>query len=420
MSLALIALVPGLEDGSAQFYAAVKAQSGIDNSTGVLVKLEAAVAATGARCLDGTPGAYYYRKGVGTGADKWYIHHQGGGWCESLDDCLGRSKTGLGSSTGYGPTSGMGGGYFSPLPSDNPMMYNWNMVLLNYCDGGSFSGNNETVTVYQNTSLYFRGKRVREAAYASLLASGLDKATDVVISGCSAGGLATFLHTDQWCDALGEDAPLAKCVGMPDSGFFLDYQSTKVPGLDVVEQASSKVPGLDVVEQASSRRGRQLTTAPGNYHAGLKWCFETFNATAGVNQDCIAAHGTGGFATDSPEYLCMFAEHASVFTHTPIFALQSEYDSWQTGHVLYPTDDVQLLGDNLTARIQGNLFGPHPSSGAFLDSCHHHCGMWNSIRIDGQLVSEAFAQWYDSIGTKKPKTVWKQGEDYPCDACCKP
>ena len=129
----------------------------------------------------------------------------------------------------------------------------------------------------------------------------------------------------------------AKCVGLPDSGFFLDYESTKVPGL---------------VEQASSRRGRLLTTTPGNYHAGLKWCFETFNASAGVNQDCIAAHGTGGFATDSPEYLCMFAEHTAVFTHTPIFALQSEYDSWQTGHVLAPGDAVQLLGNNLTKRIR--------------------------------------------------------------------
>ena len=66
------------------------------------------------------------------------------------------------------------------------------------------------------------------------------------------------------------------------------------------------------------------------------------------------------------------------------------------------------------------LMGHNKESGAFLDSCHHHCGMWNQIRIDGQLVSEAFAQWYDSIGTKKPKTVWKQGEAYPCDACCKP
>ena len=46
--------------------------------------------------------------------------------------------------------------------------------------------------------------------------------------------------------------------------------------------------------------------------------------------------------------------------------------------------------------------------------------MWNQIRIDGQLVSEAFAQWYASLGTKGAKSVWKQGKAYPCDDCCKP
>ena len=38
------------------------------------------------------------------------------------------------------------GGYFSIDPQQNPLMYNWNAVILRYCDGGSFSGNNETVT----------------------------------------------------------------------------------------------------------------------------------------------------------------------------------------------------------------------------------------------------------------------------------
>ena len=122
--MTLVPLGSALLDGSEHFYDHLHQQlaaapTSVDNGTGVLVKLEAAVAAPGARCLDGSPGAYYIRKGVGSGANKWYIHHQGGGWCESLDDCLGRSKGALGSSNGYGPTSGLGGGYFSPLPSDN-------------------------------------------------------------------------------------------------------------------------------------------------------------------------------------------------------------------------------------------------------------------------------------------------------------
>ena len=38
------------------------------------------------------------------------------------------------------------------------------------------------------------------------------------------------------------------------------------------------------------------------------------------------------------------------------------------------------------------LLGKNPKSGAFLDSCLHHCAAWNIIRIDGDLVSTAI-QW---------------------------
>jgi hypothetical protein len=37
-----------------------------------------------ARCLDGTPALYYHRKGTGSGANKWFLHQQGGGWCYDL------------------------------------------------------------------------------------------------------------------------------------------------------------------------------------------------------------------------------------------------------------------------------------------------------------------------------------------------
>ena len=40
--------------------------------------LTEAAATKGARCLDGTPGLYYHRKGAGAGANKWLVHHQVG------------------------------------------------------------------------------------------------------------------------------------------------------------------------------------------------------------------------------------------------------------------------------------------------------------------------------------------------------
>jgi hypothetical protein len=352
----------------------------------------------GAKCLDGTPGVYYLQEGSGDGANKWYIHHEGGGWCESMDDCLSRSQGTLGSSSTYPQTANLGDGYFSTDAGVNPMMHNWNHVKMRYCDGASFSGNNDTVAEYKGTQLYFRGKRIREAMAKDLFDSrGLKDATDLVVSGCSAGGLATFLHTDQWCDALKAVNPSAKCVGLPDSGFFLDYQDP-----EVTCQPESVEQGLGV-----------SNTINGNYHCGLKWTFTVQNATAGVHEDCIAQHA-------GEEWKCMFAEHSSEHIHSPVFAMQSQYDSWQTGHVQGNGGDAktQELGDNVTARIQSMLMKNNPESGAFLDSCHHHCGNWNAIRIEGDVISTAFQKWYDGIGTPGNKKLWNQNQAYPCDSCC--
>ena len=91
-------------------------------------------------CLDGSPAVFYFRKGTGSGSHKYFILYEGGGWCESEADCAGRARTHLGSSTGYAEkldtriqSHGRGvptAGYFSTLESANPMMHNWNFVLM--------------------------------------------------------------------------------------------------------------------------------------------------------------------------------------------------------------------------------------------------------------------------------------------------
>jgi len=358
----------------------------------------------GAVCLDGSPGAYYHLPGTGSGANKWYVHHQGGGWCESLDDCYSRSQGGLGSSKSYPAAANLGGGYFSTDQGSNPLMYNWNKVLMRYCDGASFSGNNDTVQTYNSADgkvkgakLYWRGSRIRENIVADLTGKGLAQATDLMVSGCSAGGLATYLHTDQWCDAF----PKAKCGGLPDSGFFLDFQDAAVK----------------CYPDSSELAGKSLgSTVPGDYHCGLKWTYTVQNATAGINQDCVKAHG----ATNDV-WKCMFAEHSAEHIKNPVFAMQSQYDSWQTGHVLANANrDTQALGNNITARVQSMLMKNNNESGAFLDSCHHHCGAWNGIMIDGDLVSGAIQKWYNTIGVAGAKKLWNQNQKYPCNDCCKP
>eukprot|EP00040_Diaphanoeca_grandis_P032659 m.198465 g.198465 ORF g.198465 m.198465 type:complete len:410 (-) comp32695_c3_seq1:82-1311(-) len=341
-----------------------------------------------AACLDGSAPLYYHRPGTGSGINKWYIHHEGGGWCYDLGSCEGRAHTALGSTTPSvskdGNTSNLGGGYFDTDPTVNPQMYNWNAVFLRYCDGGSFSGNNLTSTPTASLpekQMWFRGKHILKAMQTDLLTNrGLATSTDVVISGCSAGGLATFLHVDNWADLLTTAAPKAKVRGMPDSGFFLDTEHQPM------------------------------------YHSNMQWVFNYMNSTSGVNDACIAANV-------GMEWKCIFAEHTSPHIKTPIFPLQGEYDSWQMccdlGAETKDNVTVPLInswGANLTALVHANLLSSGVAHGIFLDSCLHHCGAWGQILIDGMVQGPAFQKWYET-GTDG---VHIQGKTYPCPNCCKP
>jgi hypothetical protein len=49
---------------------------------------------------------------------------------------------------------------------------------------------------------HFRGAAVLAAVRADLLARGMASASAVVVGGCSAGGLAVFLHCDEWQRAM--------------------------------------------------------------------------------------------------------------------------------------------------------------------------------------------------------------------------
>jgi hypothetical protein len=254
-----------------------------------------------------TPAIYYHAVGSGSGANKWFIHQQGGGWCYDLESCVGRSKGSLGSTKADPKTRTLGGGYMSWDNASNPLMYNWNKVELRYCDGASVSGDKTTPTVVDNSTLHFRGRSILDAEIESILTDrGMSKATDVVISGCSAGGLATFLHCDHWAAAIdkattAETGAGAKVACMPDSGFFLD------------EERSPK------------------------YHSNMQNVYKfQESSSAGLNAACVDAHKSepGG------AWKCIFAQWSSEHIKTPTFPMQSQYDAWQTGNVMGAPDAV--------------------------------------------------------------------------------
>ncbi|KAH9325143.1 hypothetical protein KI387_005321, partial [Taxus chinensis] len=242
---------------------------------------------TGAFCLDGSLPAYRLHRGFGSGTNKWVLQFESGGWCNDIESCIERKSTFKGSSN-YKDKQGVFSGLLSNKDWENPDFFNWNRVKLMYCDGASFSGDVED----EVSGLYFRGKRIWDAMIADLLAKGMDKVEQALLSGCSAGGLATFLHCDNFRELLPRTA-IVKCHS--DGGFFLDAKD--ITGMHLIK---SFFDGVVTLQGVVNNLPKACTIS----QLDPKQCF-------------------------FPQYLLQYIR-------TPLFILNAAYDSWQVGNILAP------------------------------------------------------------------------------------
>lgn len=65
---------------------------------------------------------------------------------------------------------------------------------------------------YKDTNLHFRGFRILELAIESVKTLG--NFSEVILTGCSAGGLATYIHTDY----VTSQFPESEVHAMADAG----------------------------------------------------------------------------------------------------------------------------------------------------------------------------------------------------------
>ena len=315
----------------------------------------------------------------------------------SDEDCLGRAGTPLGSSTNWSagtvtcPDSnapvcyadGGAAGMISSDPAVNPVSYNWNRVFFNYCDGGSYSGSVVAPVPVSGKTIFYRGRYILDAVYATLAAQfNLGAATRFVVKGCSAGGLAVYLHADYVASLVRAVAPQAAVLAAPGAGLFLD------------------VPGFD-----------------GAYHyrSNFEWVFSAMNASGSVNAACIAATPPADAAR------CYNAAYTIPFVETPLFISNSLADSWQSGNIMaLPCDPGRCSGAQ-EAAVEAYLAGfrasmiaalaPVASSkrhGGFLQSCFVHV----VEDIDGSFarvrINNATRRYHDLTPARRPELFVSQ------------
>ncbi|KAI4351726.1 hypothetical protein L6164_006052 [Bauhinia variegata] len=351
----------------------------------------------GALCLDGSLPAYHLHKGFGAGANNWLLQFEGGGWCNDIQSCLERAKTRHGSSR-YMNRWEVFSGILSNNASLNPDFYNWNRVKLRYCDGASFVGN----TIFNNGTslLYFKGQKIWEAIIHDLLPKGLGKARKALLSGCSAGGLATFHHCDNFTKYLPNNASV-KCLS--DAGFFLD--------------------------------ARDITL-----NHTMRFFFKSLVSLQGVEQNLNRNCTSSLFFPD----LCFFPQYTLKYISTPYFILNSAYDVFQFHHSLVPPSadprghwnhcklNPKACNPSQLNKLQGfrhyMLATLRPfyiysgRGGMYINSCFAHCqsesqDTWfgaDSPRINSKTIAEAVGDWYFSRNRSKEIDC-----AYPCDRTCK-
>ena len=218
--------------------------------------------------------------------------------------------------------------YMTTFESIARSRYNWNMVMLAYCDGGSFSGDRETPLVTDSgATLHFRGAAILRAVQETLLgpAYGLAEASDVVISGCSAGGLATYMQCDRCAERLAQHgSPKVRCLS--DSGLFLDVQDDfaasdaaafENPGACAAYHPDSR----SVVAVQSRSTGSLRGGAISGFHAALVWAYQAMELEGDAS--CMAR-----YAPTNDQWRCAFAQYTLPEISTPTFVVNSKFDAW--------------------------------------------------------------------------------------------
>ncbi|KAI8556625.1 hypothetical protein RHMOL_Rhmol05G0268700 [Rhododendron molle] len=360
----------------------------------------------GAFCLDGSLPGYHFQKGFGSGSHNWVLHIEGGGWCDSIDSCSSRMRTALGSSKYMGSQVEFAG-ILSPESSQNPDFFNWNKVKIRYCDGGSFAGHPESEfkasspDVFHNgTKLFFRGQLIWEALMDEILSIGLSNARQALLSGCSAGGLATLIHCDDFQEILPKTATV-KCLA--DAGFFLNEKD--IGGNRTIESFYEDVVNLQGIAKS-------------------------------LDKDCIARMEPGQPAK------CFFPQEFIENIKTSIFLVHPAYDFWQIKHIFVP-DSSDPRGSWLSCKLNINNCSPsqievlegyrnsllkllsdfqqNKDVGVFIDSCFVHCQTWmsvtwhspNSPRINDRTIAESVGDWYFNREVAKHIDC-----PYPCNPTC--
>ena len=303
-----------------------------------------------ARCLDGSVSGYYLEKAVDPSTElKWVLYLNGGGECDSKEGCYSHLQSELGSSdyfkSNYSDSSSW---YFaSGYCPYNPSFCTWNHVNVPYCSQDLHSGTREEATA-ETWDLFFAGHLIIESILDELDHMGLEKATDIILTGVSAGGLGTYMNIDYIKDRY----PNARVTAATIAGYY--FYATYYEGTNHTN------PEDNIAD---------FTTD------GMVNLYELYQSY--VDESCAKAMQSSSMHPSA----CMMANYSLPYLKSDIFAVQSLTDKVVlTGHEgMVITDDE--------GNLQHLQYNPRKALKRLLCTADFHVGSQISILLQHRLLS---------------------------------
>ena len=224
--------------------------------------------------------------------------------------------------------------------------------------------------------VWFRGKRVLDAVLDFLRTDyNLGAATEVLLSGGSAGGLACFLHADH---VRAQFADSVKFKGAPVSGYFLNHATV-----------DGKVSSIQ---------------------STMQWLLPAMNSTSAAHPACIAATPAG------LQWGCLFANESYHRAATPLFPLNSAIDKYQVQSILdfdrscasdefkrcslQQIDQLNQWEKDFLRDLQDNDGYTRVGNGGFIESCLEHVaaqysGTVNKYAVGGVTMMQGLVAWWE-------------------------
>jgi hypothetical protein len=348
----------------------------------------------GARCLDGSPSAYYYRQGYYE--KRWVISLGGGVPCTTNQSCQTALKDDDQLSSKTMDEFQEGQYLLYPGRRNNFDFCVWNHVLIPSCSRDVHSGQRRSPTSWGH---YFAGHLTIQAVISDLVnKTDFTNASKVIISGIQEGGAAAIEHADYFTETI----HWANVKVVSIAGYYVPEGLLPYP-----DRPSESVPP-------------DFNNRPPLLHKHYHEVFQSFTHTDCTNQNVEEPHLCG------PTNVGFLYQYVK----TPLYIAQIQYDFRQM--FFYLNCQCSVLTNDESYQNYTSLFGRRmflemrkilhsgKGDGVFGPACYGDIldlDLYESVTIYRASFGDSLRSWYFN-DTKSGKQIIDHCGYHGCNPQC--